>query len=75
MTGGAVVAIGERTRVSGFALAGVEVLVAERPEAVRQAWDGLPAGVGLVIVTPAAAAALGAPAPDRESPLVVVMPP
>lgn len=75
MTGGGVAAIGERTRVSGFVLAGVEVLVAERPEAVREAWNALPPGVGLVIVTPAAAAALGTRAPAPEPPLVVVMPP
>ncbi|WP_406481153.1 V-type ATP synthase subunit F [Streptomyces sp. NBC_01615] len=52
-------AIGEQARVAGLALAGVTVLVAEEPESVRRAWQGLPQGVALVIVTPAAADTLG----------------
>lgn len=73
---GTVAAIGARTDVGGLALAGVDVLVAEDPEAVRRAWRALPATVALVLLTPAAAEALGdavtAPVPDR--PLTVVMP-
>ncbi|MFF0853051.1 hypothetical protein ACFYVM_18640 [Streptomyces sp. NPDC003280] len=69
-------AIGARTRVCGLALAGVDVLVAEDPEAVRVAWRALPGTVGLVILTAEAAEVLGdaatAPGPDR--PLTVVMP-
>ncbi len=38
VTVGRVAAIGERTRVSGLALAGVTVLVAEEPESVHRAW-------------------------------------
>ena len=71
---GAVAAIGERTRVSGFLLAGVDVLVAEDPAAVRHAWSSLPAAVELVIVTAAAAAALGPDLLARVPPLVAVMP-
>ncbi|MFF9373187.1 V-type ATP synthase subunit F [Streptomyces griseoluteus] len=71
-----VAAIGTRTRVSGLALAGVDVLVAEDADAVRQAWRTLPRTVGLVILTAEAAEALRgattAPAPSR--PLTVVMP-
>ncbi|MGW4561132.1 hypothetical protein ACWEN3_01595 [Streptomyces sp. NPDC004561] len=74
---GTVAAIGARTDVCGLALAGVEVLVAEGPEAVRAAWRALPDTVGLVILTAEAAGALGgaARAPDPARPLTVVMPP
>ncbi|GAB1333866.1 hypothetical protein ACE1SV_04560 [Streptomyces sp. E-15] len=76
MTVGTVAAIGTWTEVSGLALAGVDVLVAEDPDAVRDAWRTLPGTVGLVILTVEAAEALGgadtAPAPAR--PLTVVMP-
>ncbi|MEV6294939.1 V-type ATP synthase subunit F [Streptomyces sp. NPDC051896] len=71
-----VAAIGARTSVCGLALAGVDVLVAEDPDAVRRAWRTLPGTVGLVILTAEAADVLGdaatAPAPTR--PLTVVMP-
>ncbi|GGS55504.1 hypothetical protein GCM10010206_16710 [Streptomyces cinerochromogenes] len=73
---GTVAAIGSRTDVSGLALAGVEVLVAEEPEDVRRAWRALPDRVALVILTAGAAEALGdavtSPGPSR--PLTVVMP-
>ncbi|MFG2123690.1 V-type ATP synthase subunit F [Streptomyces sp. NPDC048710] len=76
MTMGTVAAIGTRTSVCGLALAGVDVLVAEDPDAVRRAWETLPSTVGLVILTAEAAEGLGAdvmaPAPSR--PLTVVMP-
>lgn len=71
---GTVVAIGERTRVSGFVLAGVDVLVAEGPQAVLDAWSSLPPAAELVIVTPAAAASLDPEVLSRIPPLVVVMP-
>lgn len=68
---GTVAAIGEEVLVAGLGLAGVQVLPAEQPEAVRAAWRQLPDGVALVVLTPAAAAALGELPPDR---LVVVLP-
>ncbi|MET8722154.1 MULTISPECIES: V-type ATP synthase subunit F [Streptomyces] len=76
MTMATVAAIGTRTSVSGLALAGVDVLVAEDPNAVRRAWWTLPRTVGLVILTAEAAEALGgaATAPDPSRPLTVVMP-
>ncbi|MET9392915.1 hypothetical protein ABZY20_21385 [Streptomyces sp. NPDC006624] len=70
-----VAAIGERLRVLGLATAGVVVLPAEDADAVRAAWGRLPAGTGLVIVTPAAARALGTGRLEGGSPLVAVMPP
>ncbi|MFS4092973.1 V-type ATP synthase subunit F [Streptomyces sp. AF1A] len=76
MTMATVAAIGARTSVSGLALAGVDVLAAENPDAVRRAWRMLPRTVGLVILTAEAAEALGgavtAPGPSR--PLTVVIP-
>ncbi|MGW1046882.1 V-type ATP synthase subunit F [Streptomyces sp. NPDC002547] len=76
MTMSTVAAIGTRTRVSGLALAGVDVLIAEDPDAVRSAWRKLPDTVGLVILTAGAAEALddGATTPAPSRPLTVVMP-
>lgn len=73
---GTVAAIGARTDVCALALAGVDVLVAEEPDAVREAWRTLPDTVGLVILTPEAAEVLGdaATAPQPARPLTVVMP-
>ncbi|MFJ2565558.1 V-type ATP synthase subunit F [Streptomyces sp. NPDC094154] len=73
---GTVAAIGARTDVCGLALAGVDVLVAEEPDAVREAWRTLPDTVGLVILTPEAAEVLqdAATAPRPARPLTVVMP-
>ncbi|MEU8717420.1 V-type ATP synthase subunit F [Streptomyces sp. NPDC048663] len=73
---GTVAAIGARTSVGGFALAGVEVLAVEDPDAVRRAWRELPGTVGLVILTASAAETLGAELtePDPTRPLTVVMP-
>lgn len=69
-----IVAIGEPATVQGFALAGVQVLAAESPDAVRTAWAGLPDDVALVILSSAAEQALAAAASVTSSPLVAVMP-
>lgn len=68
-----VAAIGERVRVSGFALAGVLVRDAECAADARRAWGALPADVAVVLLTPAAAAALAA---ERAAnwPMHVVLP-
>ena len=73
---GTVAAIGARVGVDGLALAGVDVLVAEDPDAVRRAWRSLPDTIALVLLTAEAAEALGAEAaaPDPARPLTVVMP-
>jgi len=52
-------AIGEEASVSGFALAGAAVHVAADAAAVVSAWERLDDDVGLVVLTPRAAAALG----------------
>lgn len=72
---GTVVALGEEARTSGFALAGVLVRPAEGPDSVRAVWQELPDDVALVILTQAAAAALGSEALNVPCPLTVVMPP
>jgi vacuolar-type H+-ATPase subunit F/Vma7 len=54
-----VAAIGEGSRIRGFALAGVTVVAAPDETAARAAWEALDPDVGLVILTPEAARALG----------------
>lgn len=73
---GRIVAIGERARIQGFALAGVSVIDADGAAEVRAAWHALPEGVGLVILTAAAHAALAAQEDQSgtASPLTAVMP-
>ncbi|PFG38894.1 hypothetical protein ATJ97_1384 [Georgenia soli] len=70
---GRVAVLGEGTAVSAFALAGALVLPADDDAAVRSAWAVLPADVEVVVLTAAAAQALG-PVHDRPLPLTVVMP-
>ncbi|MEU8617819.1 V-type ATP synthase subunit F [Streptomyces sp. NPDC048623] len=70
---GTVAAVGEHMRVRGFVLAGVDVFPAEHAEEVREAWRSLPDQVSLVIVTSAAAEALGPELEDARF-LTVVMP-
>jgi vacuolar-type H+-ATPase subunit F/Vma7 len=52
------VAIGERVRVGGYALAGVEVLAAEDEQAAIEAWERLGDDVTCVVLTRAAYAVL-----------------
>ncbi|MGC0336058.1 hypothetical protein [Streptomyces sp. SLBN-8D4] len=77
MTVGRVAALGERSRVAGLALAGAVVLVADAPDVVLRGWRSLPDDVDLVILTAAAAEALGPEPGERTGgrPLMVVMPP
>ncbi len=70
-----VAAIGAVTEVGGFALAGARVLPADTAGQVRAAWETLPEAVGVVILTAAAADALGPDRVARAVPLTVVMPP
>jgi hypothetical protein len=69
---GGIAAVGEAQRIQGLGLAGVLVVPAEGPAEVRRCWSALPEDVVLVILTPAAAAALD---PIPAGPLTVVMPP
>ena len=72
---GTAVALGEARRVEGYALAGAVPVVAEDPAAVRAAWAALGEDTTLVILTPAAATALGDAVPASGHPLTVVLPP
>jgi vacuolar-type H+-ATPase subunit F/Vma7 len=69
-----VAAIGEARRVAGFALAGVEVYPAENTEATNDAWTALGDDVGLVVLTPRAAAGLERRLLEREDLLWVTLP-
>jgi len=60
-----IVAIGESERLRGFELAGVDVIAADDSASARAAWCALPADAALVILTPAARAALEADELDR----------
>lgn len=71
----AVVAIGERVRIQGFALAGVATCEAETADDARTAWRSLGPAVAIVILTPAAAQAIAGRVQDTAAPLTVVMPP
>jgi hypothetical protein len=62
-----VAVLGERPLVEGFALAGALVVAAGTAEEVRAGWRALPPDVALVVVTPAAAAALDGLAGSRAS--------
>lgn len=70
---GRIAALGELVRVQGFGLAGVLTVAAEDPATVRAAWTGLAPDVVAVILTPAAAAVLGAETVQDDR-LVVVLP-
>jgi len=70
---GRVAVIGEGHRAQGWVLGGALVLPAVGPEAVRSAWAALPGDVEVVILTQAAAVALGE-VPERARRLRVVMP-
>jgi vacuolar-type H+-ATPase subunit F/Vma7 len=69
------VAIGERELLIGYALAGVEIIPADGPEPVREAWARLDEGVALVILTPSARTALGRRVDERPECLWAVTPP
>jgi vacuolar-type H+-ATPase subunit F/Vma7 len=65
--------IGERAKLAGYALAGVELIEARAPDRVREAWEQLDDDVGLVLLTPEARRAL--PDPLRRPGLLwVVLP-
>ena len=69
-----IAAIGEGTRVAGYALSGADVHAVSDPDEVRSAWARLPDDVGLVILTPDARSALGPRLSERSHLLWTVMP-
>jgi len=67
-------AIGEDTRLAGYALAGVEVLAAQDATEALDAWQRLPGDVSCLILTPAARSALGARLAERPRLVWAVVP-
>lgn len=65
--------IGEPAVVAGYAMAGATVVPAQGPDEVHRAWESRQSGTSLVILTAAAAAALGGRLSGAES-LTAVMP-
>ena len=68
------VAIGDSRRLGGFALVGVSVLSAAGADAVRSAWETLPDGAELVILSPDAVEHLGTLLAERPDVVWVVLP-
>jgi len=71
---GIVAALGERSLVEGYGLAGALVLPAESDAEVLRVWASMSAEVTTVVLTPRAAAALGSDLTVPGAPMGVVMP-
>jgi vacuolar-type H+-ATPase subunit F/Vma7 len=69
-----IVVLGDPIWVEGFALGGATVLPATDADAVRAAWAALPEDAGVLVMTAAAAEALGDALEDRPYLLSVVIP-
>ena len=69
-----VAAIGAQSEVAGFGLAGARLYPADTADQARAAWQALPDAVAVVILTEAAADAIGADRTAPQAPLTVVMP-
>ncbi len=69
-----IVAIGERELVDGYGLAGVQVLPASDTTSVRRAYAEVEGDAGLLILTPAAEAALADRLADARRLVWVVLP-
>ncbi|MEV0787855.1 V-type ATP synthase subunit F [Kribbella sp. NPDC050459] len=70
-----VAVLGEPTRTAGYGLAGVTLLPATTEAEVRRQWRELPADVGVVLLTGAAAGVLGEECLRTAAVLTVVLPP
>lgn len=69
-----IVALGEESLVRGYALAAVRVVTAERPEEAVSAWEQLPDGAAVLLLTPMARAALAGRLDERPRLLHAVLP-
>lgn len=74
MAAGTVVALGEASLVEGYRLVGASVRAVEDPTSVLDAWQSLPPGTALVVLTPRAAGVLATQVLAPDAPLTVVMP-
>jgi vacuolar-type H+-ATPase subunit F/Vma7 len=70
----AVVAVGEARRLTGFALAGVDVRGAEDASAANVVFDELDGEIGLLVLTPRSETALRARLAEREDLVWVTLP-
>ncbi|GID32375.1 hypothetical protein C8E87_0319 [Paractinoplanes brasiliensis] len=70
---GRVAVLGAPAEIRGWGLAGLLVIPAADDTEARKAWATLPAGVRLVVLTHAAAEAIGA-AGENDGPLIAVLP-
>lgn len=68
-----IIAIGDRTKLVGYALAGVDVKDATNPDEVRGAWLGIADDVKLVLLTSEARQSLPNPL-GRQDVLVTILP-
>jgi vacuolar-type H+-ATPase subunit F/Vma7 len=69
-----IVALGEESQVRGYGLAAVRVMTAEGPEEAVAAWERLPEGAAVLLLTPMARAALARRLDERPRLLTVVLP-
>ncbi len=69
-----VAAIGDSDDLDGFRLVGVTVTAVQTPSAALAAWDALSERVGLVILSPSAASALGPRLSERPEVMTVTTP-
>jgi hypothetical protein len=69
-----VAAIGEHEAIDAYGLAGVELHPAAGADSALAAWTGLAPGVGLLLLTPASAAALADELAQAPELLPVVIP-
>ncbi|GAA2806723.1 hypothetical protein [Kribbella solani] len=69
-----VAVLGAPSRAAGYGLAGARLLMATTPDEVRLQWSRLPAAVGVVLLTAAAADALGPERLGTAAVLTVVLP-
>jgi vacuolar-type H+-ATPase subunit F/Vma7 len=66
--------LGDRHRIQGFAMAGVEAFAADTDDDLSAAWQSLPSDLAVLILTPQAATALAERLHERRDLLVAVLP-
>ncbi|HSP08881.1 MAG TPA: V-type ATP synthase subunit F [Candidatus Dormibacteraeota bacterium] len=71
---GRIGALGDRHRIQGFAMAGVESFAADTEQDVAAAWQSLPSDLAVLILTPQAATVLADRLHERRDLLVAVLP-
>lgn len=69
-----IAALGERSRIRAFALAGVVELAAATDDEVVAAWRSLASDVAVLVLTPEAQRALAGRIDERRDVLVTVLP-